>query len=114
MGELRKELGKIASVSFGHCGYQECMLGIQVTLEGKGWGVGDSKGGWDAEIIKHDKHCQWTEADREKDYVAVMRYVSKLLKEAKVHEVSKLKGIPVEVTFDGNCLKEWRILEEVL
>jgi hypothetical protein len=43
-----------------------------------------------------------------------MRYLSKLLKEAKVSSVYKLKGIPVEVTFDGNMLKEWRILKEVL
>jgi hypothetical protein len=43
-----------------------------------------------------------------------MRYLSKLLNEAKVSSVDKLKGIPVEVTFDGNMLKEWRILTEVL
>jgi hypothetical protein len=43
-----------------------------------------------------------------------MRYVSKLLKDAKVDAVQKLQGIPVEVTFDGNLLKEWRILTEVL
>jgi hypothetical protein len=43
-----------------------------------------------------------------------MRYVSKLLKDAKVNSVDELKGKPVEVTFDGNMLKEWRILTEVL
>jgi hypothetical protein len=43
-----------------------------------------------------------------------MRYVSKLLKESKVDSVEKLKGKPVEVTFEGNMLKEWRILTEVL
>jgi len=43
-----------------------------------------------------------------------MRFVSKLLKEAKVDNVDKLKGIPVEVTFDGMMLKEWRVLTEVL
>jgi hypothetical protein len=43
-----------------------------------------------------------------------MRYVSKLLKEAKVDSVDKLKGKPVEVTFEGNTLKSWRILTEVL
>jgi len=114
MSELRKELGKIESVSFGHCGYQECMIGIQVTLSGKGWGVGDSRGDWDAELIKHDKHCKWTEAGRDANYADIMRYVSKLLKQAKVHNVNELKGVPIEATFDGNCLKEWRILEEVL
>jgi hypothetical protein len=43
-----------------------------------------------------------------------MRYVSTLLKEAKVNSVDMLKGKPVEVTFDGNTLKSWRILTEVL
>ena len=28
--------------------------------------------------------------------------------------VAQLIGTPVEVTFDGNRLKEWRVLEEVL
>jgi hypothetical protein len=36
------------------------------------------------------------------------------LKDAKVNSVDELKGKPVEVTFDGNMLKEWRILTEVL
>jgi hypothetical protein len=43
-----------------------------------------------------------------------MRYVSSLLKDAKVNSVDQLKGKPVEVTFDGNMLKSWRILTEVL
>jgi hypothetical protein len=43
-----------------------------------------------------------------------MRYVSKLLRDAKVDSVEKLKGKPIEATFDGNTLKEWRILTEVL
>jgi hypothetical protein len=43
-----------------------------------------------------------------------MRFVSKLLKEAKVNRVENLKDVPVEVTLDGMLLKEWRILTEVL
>jgi hypothetical protein len=43
-----------------------------------------------------------------------MRYLSKLLKDSNVNSVDKLKGVPVEVTFDGNMLKDWRILTEVL
>ena len=34
--------------------------------------------------------------------------------DAKVNSIDKLKGIPVEVTFEDNMLKEWRILTEVL
>jgi len=43
-----------------------------------------------------------------------MRYLSKLLNDAKVDSVDKLKGIPVEVTLEDNTLKEWRVLIEVL
>lgn len=111
---METKLGKIESVKFGHGGYQECMLGISVTLSGESWGCGDFKGGWDAEQIKHTKHTQWSETDRDKNYSDTMRFISKLLKDAKVSSVDKLKGIPVEVKFDGNLLKEWRILTEVL
>ena len=111
---MKKELGKIKSVKFGHSGYQDAQLCIQFTLGGEGWSVCDSKGGWDAELIKCDERCKWTEADRDKDYAETMRFISKLLKQAKVHDVSQLKDIPVECTFDGNLLKEWRILEEVI
>jgi hypothetical protein len=111
---MEKKLGKIESVSFGLGGYQGVMLGIHVTLGNGSWGVGDSKGNWDAEQIKHTEYTKWTEADRDASYAEIMRYVSKLLKEAKVDSVDKLKGKPVEVTFDGNMLKEWRILTEVI
>lgn len=111
---MEKKLGKIEKVSFGLGGYQGCMLGISFTLGNGNWGVSDFKGNWDAEQIKWTESTRWTEEDRSKSYDETMRYISKLLKEAKVDSVDKLKNIPVEVTFDGNVLKEWRILSEVL
>jgi hypothetical protein len=111
---MEKRLGKIESVHFGLGGYQGAMLGIHVTLGDGGWGVGDSKANWDAEQISCSEHCKWSESDRDVWYAEIMRYVSKLLKEAKVDSVEKLKGKPIEATFDGNMLKEWRILTEVL
>lgn len=111
---MEKKLGKIESVSFGLGGYQGAMLGIHFTLGNSCWGVGDLKGNWDAEQIKHTENTKWTEEDRDASYAEIMRYVSKLLKDAKVDSVDKLKGKPIEVTFDGNLLKEWRILTEVL
>lgn len=112
--DMEKKLGKIESVRFGLGGYQESQLGLSVTLGNGSWGVGDFRGGWDAESIKWTENCKWTEEERDKGYAETMRYLSKLLKDAKVSGVDKLKGIPVEVTFDGNILKEWRILTEVL
>lgn len=111
---MEKKLGKIESVKFGIGGYQDCQLGIHFTLSDGSWGVGDSKTSWDSERIKCSEHAKWTEDDRSQNYADIMRYVSKLLKDAKVESVEQLKGKPVEVTFDGNLLKEWRILTEVL
>lgn len=111
---MEKRLGKIESIKFGYGGYQDAMLGLSVTLSADGWGVSDFKGNWDVETIKVSEYTQWTETDRDKGYSDTMRFISKLLKEAKVSSVDKLKGVPVEVTFDGIMLKEWRILTEVL
>ena len=111
---MEKKLGKIEDIRFGLGGYQGAMLGLHVTLGNSGWGVGDSRANWDAEQIKWTENTQWSESDRDKWFSEIMRYVSKLLKEAKVDSVDKLKGKQVEVTFDGNMLKSWRILTEVL
>ena len=111
---MEKRLGKIQSVRFGHGGYQDACIGLSVTLGDGGWGVGDFKGAWDPEMIKRSDSTQWTEEDRSKGIDETIRLVSKLLKDAKVDSVDKLKNIPVEVTFEGMMLKEWRILTEVL
>lgn len=111
---MEKRLGKIKSVKFGIGGYQDCQLGIHFQLGGDYWGVGDSKSTWDPERIKCTEHSKWTEEDRTKNLNDIVRYVSSLLKDAKVDNVTELEGIPVECSFDGNMLKEWRILTEVL
>jgi hypothetical protein len=111
---MEKKLGKIENISFGYGGYQDCMLGLSVTLGNGEWGVQDFKGNWDAESIKVTEYTQWTETDRDRDYSNLVRFISKLLKQAKVSNIEQLKGKPVEVTFDSNLLKEWRILTEVL
>ncbi len=111
---MDRRLGKIEKVSFGLGGYNSSMLGISFTLGNGSWGVGDFKGYWDAQQIEWSKHAKWTEEDRSKSYDETLRYISKLLKEAKVDSVDALKNKPIEATFDGNILKEWRILTEVL
>lgn len=111
---MEKRLGKIESVRFGHGGYQDTCIGLSVTLGDGGWGVGDFKGTWDPEMIKCSEHSKWTEEDRTNNIGESVRFVSKLLKQAKVNSVDKLKGVPIEAIFDGNMLKEWRILTEVL
>ena len=111
---IRKELGKIESVSFGFGGYQEAMMGLSLGFSGKGWGVSDFiSGSWQSSI-KCDDHCKWKESDRTVARVGMVERIDKILTDAKVYSVDKLKGKPVEVTFDGNMLKEWRILTEAL
>lgn len=114
MSEITKSLGRISSVKFGHVGYQDAMLGIQFCFDCKGSGTCTDKSTWDPEIVECASYCKWTEADRDKSFAEIMRYISKLLKDAKVDDVSKLLNKPVEVTWQNSMLKEWRILTEVL
>lgn len=115
MSEERKELGKIKSVEFGLGGYQDACLGIQFSLGGESWGVNDWKGPWDFNLIECDSHCRWTEEDRSKQAIEMLKFISDLLKDANVRHISQLKNKPIEVTFkDYNTLKGWRILKEVL
>lgn len=109
---MRTELGKIENISIGACGYQEAMFGISLTFSGKGWGVSTTiVGGWNTEIGPLTK---WTEADRLDGIGKAFNEIRLKMNEAKVDDVIKLKGVPVECTFDGNKLKSWRILTEVI
>tara|TARA_R110002020_G_scaffold292877_4_gene508318 strand:- start:272 stop:610 length:339 start_codon:yes stop_codon:yes gene_type:complete len=112
---MQTKLGKISSVKFGIGGYQDACIGITVSLDlAGGSGVQDNNTAWDSNLIKCTDHCNWTEKDRDDKYAEIMRYVSDLLSNAKVKDVSDLKGVPIEATFDGMTLKSWRILTEVI
>lgn len=76
-------------------------------------GVGDFKGFWGPDI-KHDKNCKWTEQSRRDAYADTMQFIGSLLKDANKDRVDQLVGVPVEVVFDGNTLKSWRILSEAI
>jgi len=110
-----KKLGRISKVSFGLGGYQEAMLGIHFQFSFEGSGIGTSECYWSPELIKCSDKCQWTEEDRSKAFDEIMRYVAKLLSDAKVMTVDQLQGIPVEVALkDFNSFDSFRILTEVL
>jgi hypothetical protein len=111
---MKKELGKIDTVSFGLGGYQDCMLGIHFSFSFNGAGVCESKSAWDFNRIECTERCKWTEEDRSKEYSEVMRFISDLLKDSKKKSVRELVGVPVECTFNGGILKSWRVLTEVL
>lgn len=115
MSEIETKHGKIESIYFGLGGYQDAQLGVHVSLSGSGWGVGSSgPSTWDPESIPHSDHCRWSEQDRDDTLAKGARWLSKLLKDAKVDRVDKLKGKPVVCEFEGQMLKSWRIFTEVL
>lgn len=111
---MEKLLGKIDSVYVGIGGYNDAMIGIYFTFSSGSTGVGSGQYTWDPSIITCNENSKWTEDERNADLAEIMRFISKLLNEAKVGSVDKLKGKPVELIFEGNTLKDWRILTEVL
>ena len=110
----RTELGKIDRFDIGIGGYQDAMMGVSITLKGNtGWMVDDFKGTWGTSM-KVTEYTRWTEEDRSKHFDDTMRFINKILTEAKKSRTQQLIGVPVEVTFNGNLLQSWRILTEVL
>lgn len=110
----QKRLGKIKDVYYGHGGYQDAFLGLHLVFGGDGWGCGKSLTcPWDPEIMSAEGK-PWSEEERNALFAKGSREISSLLKKAKVSRIDKLVGIPVELVFDGDVLKSFRILEEVL
>lgn len=104
------ERGKIKSVKLGAGGYQDAMFGFTFTLGGKSWGVGDFWGTW----AEHSEYCKWTVAEQNKAFLNAFLKVKQLMADAGVASLHKLEGVPVEVEFEGDTLKSWRIMTEVL
>jgi len=107
------KLGKIRKVEVGLGGYQDMMLGVTYQLEGPSFGTARHRGSWGPEI-KHTDSCAWSEADRHGEIGAALWQLGQVLVQAKKRTAEELAGVPVEMTFDGNALVSWRVLEEVL
>ena len=107
----RKELGCIQHASFGWGGYDDAMIGLSITLGGEAWGCGDFKGAWG---IERSNYAKWSEEDRLRELGEACMFLRDLLRTAGVKTVGDLIGIPIEATFEGNLLKSWRVLGEVL
>ena len=117
MNDENKKIGKIVSATIGFGGYQNACFGLLLTFESKKghWGVGSFTGAWAPSRIEWSEHCKWTEEDRDRQLLEMVRLVDKTLAAAGVETVDKLVGIPVEITFkDFNTLESWRILEEAI
>lgn len=59
-------------------------------------------------------HAKWTVEDQMKSRAETMTKLIDLMQKAKVNDLNKLQGIPVEITLESMTLKSWRVLEEVL
>lgn len=110
-----KYLGKIQSVQFGLGGYNDSQFGLHLEFRfDKCCGINTSHAFWDFESIEWSEHCKWSEEDREKQCVEVIKLVSKLLNQADIRYVNQLQGKPVEIELENNTIKSWRLLTEVL
>jgi hypothetical protein len=108
---METRLGKIGYAEFGVINDYPFMLGLQLEFSFSGSGCGDG-GKYSVNITDS---CKW-DSDQQKyeAYERILKFTYETLKKAKVDSVSKLKGIPVEVTMENNWFKDFRILEEVL
>jgi len=102
---------KISRAEFGYGGYQDAMVGVDFTFSSPGCGCGDFWGTW---AIERSEHAKWTEQSRIDTLGGVVMRLAKILDQAKKRHVGELVGVPVEVTFEGNALKSWRVLTEVI
>lgn len=110
---MEKRIGKINHICLGYGGYQDAQFGLSVDLTSKdGWGVSDFKGFWSTDT--KSKGCKWTEKDRDESFAKTMRLINELLSKSNKKSLNDLKNVPVEVVFENQMLKSWRILEEVI
>lgn len=110
---ITKEIGKITEVRFGFGRYNDAMFGVSFCLASSdgGWGVQSFNGTWS---FPPSENAKWTVEAQTALWGEMIRYLVDLMIQAKVLEISKLKGIPVEATFEDRVLKSFRILTEVL
>jgi len=105
------KLGKIASCRYGFGGYQDAMFGLSLTFNFGGSGCQHFEGAWANEPTEFSK---WDLESQDNEFSKNTRSIIAYLQQAKVENITDLKGVPIEATFDGMVMTSWRILEEVL
>lgn len=102
-----KKLGKIETVKFGAGGYQDAMFGLTVSMV-----FGDQNTCTDNSLTAYVP--EEGQSERHFQFAERMLQVVEIIKLAKVDDIGRLRGIPIEAEFDGNALVSWRVLTEVL
>lgn len=108
---MEKRLMKITAVIFGFGGYDDVMFGFGLDFSGDGYGMSSWHGTW---MREPDEYCKWTKEDQNKIFLDAALLVLDTLTKAKKKTVQGLVGTPCEVTFEGNSIKSWRVLTEVI
>jgi hypothetical protein len=106
---MQQKLGKIAKAAYGLSDGQS-KFGLSVTLAFDGSMVDDFKGRYTV----RPPHAQYSQESYDQGIVDDRNELARLLIEAKASNVQDLVGKPVEITLEGNLLRSWRILTEVL
>lgn len=110
----RKELGKIEKAELvTNGGYGDGMFGIRFELRSGGTGVGDFWGYWGTHV-QPGNNSKWTEENRASSRSDVFLRLETVMRNANVKNFNELKGVPIEITYQGNMLKSWRVLTEVV
>ena len=107
----RKVLGKITTAEYGMVGDYPFLFGLQLYFS---LGDGSCIGCGSKYTVNISDSCKWTAEERQCAITKSVDEVHAILKDAKTNHVSELVGKPVEVTIEGNCFKDFRILKEVL
>ncbi|GAB1376836.1 hypothetical protein MASR1M48_16880 [Lactococcus petauri] len=106
---IEKKLGKIEKVNFGFVPDRTFLMSLNITLSGSGWGCGTCLS------YNISDTCKWENKGQRGDFAyEFLTKVADILNKAKVDSVDQLKNKPIEASFNGMVLVDWRILEEVL
>lgn len=105
-----KYLGKITHAEFGQYPDRPFLFGLQLCFEFNRGGVCDGA----RYTVNISPECRWEEFERLEAIKNMIEHLDKILTDAKVNHVSKLKNKPVEVTLYNNTFKDFRILTEVI
>lgn len=102
-----KFLGKIERARLVR---EDGRFGFVFDLSSAGGSTTDARVVWET----RPDRAQWTLQERADQMAHIMARVMLIMAEAKKHDFAQLTGVPIEVEFDGNMLKSWRVLTEVL
>lgn len=105
-----KFLGRITHATYGMGGYQDVQWGLSLQFSFDGYGMGCFIGTW----ASYPEGARYTREWWNERRLEALDKLVEVMADAKVSDVSKLVGKPVELEVENNTFKSFRILKEVL